>query len=57
MPARLTPKALDTPKTVKIQLETVNDMPIPILNPTMMGTPVSVHGGALPKLIEWMEHP
>ena len=27
--ARLTPKALDTPKTVKIQSETVNNMPTP----------------------------
>ena len=46
MPARLTPKALDTQKTVKIQLETVYDMPTPIPNPTTMGTPVLMHGGA-----------
>ena len=49
MPARLTPKALDTPKTVKIQSETVNDTLTPILNPTIMGTLVLVHGGACPK--------
>ena len=57
MPVRPTPKVLTTPKSVKIQSETVNDMPTPILNPTTMGTPVLVHGGAHPKLIEWMEHP
>ena len=55
--ARPTPKVLATPKSVKIQSETVNDMPTPISNPTPMETPVSVHGGAWPKLIEWMEHP
>ena len=49
MLARPTPKVLTTPKSVKIQSETVNDMPTPIPNPTMMGTPVSVHGGAQPK--------
>ena len=45
-PTRPTPKALNPPKSVKMQSETVNDMPTPILNPTMMGAPVSVHGGA-----------
>ena len=49
MPTRPTPKALTTPKSVKIQSGTVNDMLTPILNPNTMGTPVSVHGGAQPK--------
>ena len=49
MPARPTPKVLATPKSVRVQLEAVNDMPAPILNPTLMGTPVSVHGGGQPK--------
>ena len=47
--ARLTPKALNTSKTVKIQSETENDMLTPIPNPTTMGTPVLVHGGAWQK--------
>ena len=34
---------------MKIQSETVNDMLTLIPNPTMMGTPVLVHGGAQPK--------
>ena len=46
MPTRPIPKALTTPKSVKIQSESVNDMLTPILNPSTMGTPVSVHGGA-----------
>ena len=45
MPTRPTPKALTTPKSVKIQSETVNDMLTLIPNPTTMGTPVLVHGG------------
>ena len=45
MLARPTPKVLTTPKSVKIQSETVNDEPTPIPNPTPIGTPVSVHGG------------
>ena len=49
MPTRPTPKALTTPKSVKFQSETENDMPTPIPNPAMMGTPVLVHGGALLK--------
>ena len=40
---------MNAPKTVKIQSETVNDMPTPIPNLTMIETPVSVHGGAWPK--------
>ena len=56
MPARPTPKVLTSAKSVKIQSETVNDMPTPIPNPTLMGTPVSVHGGAQPKTHRWMEH-
>ena len=47
MPARPTPKVLTTPKSVKIQSETVNDMPTPIPNSTL--TPVLVHGGTQPK--------
>ena len=50
---RSTPKALTTPKSVKIQAELENDMLTPIPNPTMMGTPVLVHGGAL----KWMKFP
>ena len=46
MPTRPTSKALTTPKSVKIQSETENDMLTPIPNPTTMGTPVSVYGGA-----------
>ena len=46
---RPTPKVLATPKSVRVQSETVNDMPTPISNPTSMGTPISVHGGAQPK--------
>ena len=49
MPTRPTPKALTIPKSVKIQSEMEKDMLTPIPNPTMMGTPVSVHGGAWPK--------
>ena len=45
MPARPTLKALTTPKTVTIQLELLDDMPAPIVNPTPMGTPVLVQGG------------
>ena len=48
-PTRPTPKAQTTPKSVKIQSEAVNDKLTPILNPTMMGTPVLVHGVAWPK--------
>ena len=48
-PARPAPKTLTTPKSVRIQSETANNMPTPISNPTSMGTPVSVHGGAWPK--------
>ena len=49
MLARPTPKVLATPKSVRIQSETVNDMPAPISSPTLMGTPVSVHRGAQQK--------
>ena len=48
-PARVTPKAQITPKSVTIQSEPMNEMPAPILNPTTIGTPVSVQGGAQPK--------
>ena len=46
MPARPTPKALTTPKSVTIQPESVDDMPAPLLNCTPMGMPVLVQGGA-----------
>ena len=49
MLARPTPKVLAMPKSVRIQSETANDMPTPISNLTLMGTPVLVHGGAQPK--------
>ena len=48
-PARPTPKVLATPKLVRIQSETVNDMLTPLSSPTSMGTPVLLHGGAQPK--------
>ena len=48
-PARPTPKALTTPKSVKIQSESMDDMPAPIPKLTLMGTPVSMQGGAQPK--------
>ena len=44
--ARPTPKVLATPKSVRIQSGTVNDMLTPISSPTSMVTPVSVYGGA-----------
>ena len=49
MPARPTPEVLTIPKSVIIQPEIVDNMPAPIQNPTPMGTPVSVQGGAQPK--------
>ena len=49
-PTRPTPKVLTTPKSVRIQSETVNDMSAPIS--TSMGTPVLVHGGAQPKRVD-----
>ena len=48
-PARLTPQVLTTPKSVTIRSENVDDMPAPNQNPTLVGTPVLVQGGALPK--------
>ena len=45
-PAGPTLKTMTTPKSVRIQSETVNDMPSPNPEPTPMGTPVLVHGGA-----------
>ena len=50
MPARPTPKTLTIPRSVRIQSDTVNDMPTPNPNPTPMGTPVLVYGGAQPKI-------
>ena len=49
-PARPTPKALTAPKSVTIQSEPMDAMPAPIPNPTPLGTPVLVHGGARPKM-------
>ena len=46
MLTRPTPKALTTPKSVKIQSEMENDMLTPIPNRTTIGTPVLVYGGA-----------
>ena len=45
MPARPTPKAL-TIKSVKIPSESMDDMLAPTPNPTPIGMPVLVHGGA-----------
>ena len=45
-PARPTPKALTTLKSVTIHPESMNEMPAPIQNPTLVGTPVTAHGGA-----------
>ena len=49
-PARLTPKRLTTPKSVRIQSDTTNDLPVTEPDPTPMKTPVMVHGGAWPKI-------
>ena len=57
MPARPTPRVLTTPKSVTIQSEIVDDMPAPIQNPTPVGTPVLVQGGAQSKTYQRMEHP
>ena len=48
-PARPTPKRLATPKSVRIQSDTTNDLPVIEPDPTLMKTPVMVHGGARPK--------
>ena len=48
-PARSILKALTTPKSVTIQSESIDDMPAPIPNPTLIGMPVLVHGGVWPK--------
>ena len=50
-PARLTPKRLATPKSVRIQSDTTNDLPVTEPDPTPMKTPVMVHGGARPKTL------
>ena len=49
MPARPTLKALTTPKSVTIQSDPMDDIPVPIQNPTPLETPVLVQGGAQPK--------
>ena len=43
-PARPTPRALTTLKSVTIQSKIVDDVPSPIQNPTLVRTPVQ--GGA-----------
>ena len=48
-PARLTPKRLATPKSVRIQSDITNDLPVTEPDPTPMKTSVVVHGGARPK--------
>ena len=48
-PARLTPRRLATPKSVRIQSDITNDLPVTEPDPTPMKTPVMVHGGARPK--------
>ena len=47
--ARPTLKALTTPKSVTVQSEPMDDMLALIPNPTPIGRPVLVHGGAWPK--------
>ena len=48
-PARPTPRRLATPKSVRIQSDTANDLLVRESDPTLMRTPVMVHGGARPK--------
>ena len=48
-PARHTPRRVATPKSVRIQSEVASDMTAPDSDPTLMRTPVMVHGGARPK--------
>ena len=48
-PARFTPKRLARPKSVRIQSDIMNDLPVTEPDPTPMKTPVVVHGGARPK--------
>ena len=48
-PARLTNKRLATPKSVRIQSDTTNELPVTESDPTPMKTTVMVHGGARPK--------
>ena len=48
-PARPTSRRLATPKSVRIQSDTTNDLPVPESDPTPMRTPVMVPGGARPK--------
>ena len=47
-PVRPTPRRVMTPKSVRIQTNSTNDMPNTIQNPTPQQTP-TVHGGARPK--------
>ena len=48
-PARLNPNRLATPKSVRIQSDTANYLPVPESDPTPMRTLIMVHGGARPK--------
>ena len=57
MPARPAPKVLTTPRSVKIQSETVNDMLTPIPTPPQWGHLFLCMEGPSQKLIDWMEHP
>ena len=54
MPLRPTPKALTTPKSVTIQSGPMDEMSAPIQNPTWIGMPVMVQGGAQPKT-HWVD--
>ena len=49
IPIRPTPKALTTPKSVTRRSDPMDDIPAPTQNPTLLETPVLVHGGAKPK--------
>ena len=48
-PARNIPRRVATPKSVRIQSDITNDLPVTEPDPTPMKTPVMVHGGARPK--------
>ena len=48
-PARNIPRRVATPKSVRVQSDITNDLPVTEPDPTPMKTPVMVHGGARPK--------
>ena len=56
-PIRPTPQVLTTLKSVTIQPEIVDNMPAPIQNRSLVGTPVLVQGGAQPKTHQMDETP